>query len=124
MARRVVIATLISLFGVMPVLALPPEAEYDEFVGDEDTVITDNVLGNDSPDDGSNALVVTNFVPPGSGTATISPAGDLTFTPDPHFSGRVSIQYEIKEEALICVPPFPGVQDHVHKPVAGSHNLC
>ena len=107
MARRVVIATLIGLLGAVPALALPPDAEYDEFVGDEDTVITDNVLGNDSPDSGGNALTVTNFVPPGSGVATISPSGDLTFTPDPHFSGRVSIQYEIKEEALLCRPPVP-----------------
>ncbi len=102
--RRFSLGLLLVLL-VSTAQALPPVATPDVFVGDEDTVISGNVLANDS---GTANLVVSNFnaVIPG-GTFDISGAGDLSHTPLEHFSGVVNFTYDVTEEDPLCILPTP-----------------
>ncbi|MEM7097110.1 MAG: PilC/PilY family type IV pilus protein [Pseudomonadota bacterium] len=106
MAKKVVLATILSCLFVSPVWAFPPDAQDDEFSGTEDNDVTGNVLGNDTPAIGGSTLTVTSFDPPPVGSATISGTGNLVYTPPDHFSGQVTFQYEVKEENPLCNPLF------------------
>ena len=80
----------------------------------EDTPVTVNVLANDSDIDGGNTvLTVTQFTIagingsfttssianiPGKGTVTVTPSGDLTFTPVANYNGPVpTITYTVTD---------------------------
>ncbi len=85
--------------------ALPPVLVPDVIVGDEDTVVTGNVLANDTA---TFNMVVTSFgagIP--GGTFDITGGGDLSYASAPleHFSGHITFTYDVTEEDPLCIPP-------------------
>ncbi len=69
-----------------------PVAAGDTFGTDEDTVLTGNVLTNDSDTDG-NTLTATLVDGPTNGTLTLNPDGSFTYTPAADFNGPDSFTY-------------------------------
>ncbi|UXA15896.1 Ig-like domain-containing protein [Mycobacterium sp. SMC-4] len=69
-----------------------PVAVDDVFTVDEDTVLTGNVLTNDSDVDGDD-LTVTLVTGPSNGTLTLNADGSFTYTPNPDFHGSDSFTY-------------------------------
>lgn len=59
--------------------------------------VTYNVLGNDIPGADHPIKVVDAQLTAGTGTLAFLPNGNVTFTPDPGFSGPVSITYTITD---------------------------
>lgn len=76
-----------------------PEAQDDFFGTDEDVMLTDNVLANDSDPDGD-ALTVTNagtFMTANGGTVVLTESGDLTYTPAENYYGSDSFDYTVSD---------------------------
>ncbi|WP_188315810.1 Ig-like domain-containing protein, partial [Chitinophaga agrisoli] len=71
-----------------------PTAVSDTILVNEDTPQTGNLLTNDADTD-NDAFTASLAVPPNSGTVTISPNGDYTYTPAPNFNGTDVFQYRI-----------------------------
>ncbi|MDO0978185.1 beta strand repeat-containing protein, partial [Mycolicibacterium frederiksbergense] len=69
-----------------------PVTVADSFTTDEETVLTGNVLTNDSDVDG-NALTATLVDGPTNGTLTLNPDGSFTYTPDANYNGADSFTY-------------------------------
>ncbi|MBI5735784.1 MAG: tandem-95 repeat protein, partial [Mycolicibacterium neoaurum] len=69
-----------------------PVAVGDAASTDEDTVLTGNVLSNDSDVDG-NTLTASLVDGPANGTLTLNPDGSFTYTPDADFDGADSFTY-------------------------------
>ncbi|MCF6386576.1 Ig-like domain-containing protein [Mycobacterium sp. MBM] len=69
-----------------------PVAAGDTFTTDEDTVLTGNVLSNDSDLDGD-TLTATLVDEPTNGTLTLNTDGTFTYTPDADFNGTDSFTY-------------------------------
>ena len=69
-----------------------PVAVGDAVSTDEDTVLSGNVLTNDSDTDGD-TLTATLVAGPASGTLTLNPDGSFTYTPDTDFNGTDSFTY-------------------------------
>ena len=74
-----------------------PQALNDSVTTPEDTPVTVNVLGNDSPGADGGATLVSAVVTGGSGTVSFSADGSLTFTPAPGFEGLASIRYVMRD---------------------------
>ena len=73
----------------------PPTARDDEADTDAGTPVVIEVLENDSGDD----LVVTAVSDPPGGAATITDEGEeVTYTPDPGFSGQDSFTYTVTDD--------------------------
>ncbi|SFC68507.1 Ca2+-binding protein, RTX toxin-related [Pseudooceanicola nitratireducens] len=72
-----------------------PVAEDDLGAGDEDTVITIDVLENDSDPDGD-ALTVTDVTDPANGSIEIVD-GKLVYTPDADFNGTDTVTYTVTD---------------------------
>ncbi|MGC3872820.1 tandem-95 repeat protein [Halomonas sp. GXIMD04776] len=91
-----------------------PSAEGDSVTGDEDTVVTGNVLTNDSDVDADSDLSVSDFTVNGAtyqsgeiaeleGVGSLSIAGDgsYTFTPVENWNGQVpSVSYTVTDGEL------------------------
>ncbi|MFM1813783.1 MAG: hypothetical protein RLZ98_478, partial [Pseudomonadota bacterium] len=85
----------------------PPVAVNDKVTTPEDTPVTIPVLGNDVDVDGDPLTVKevdgTPITPGGpgvpvtGGTVTLTPAGDLVFTPAPNFNGSPTFTYTISD---------------------------
>jgi gliding motility-associated-like protein len=91
----------------------PIAVNDDNKTTSEDTPVTVNVLANDSDIDGNTTLTVTQFTIagingsfttssianiPGKGTVTVTPTGDLTFTPVTNYNGPVpTITYTVTD---------------------------
>src|SRR6056297_1844695 len=73
-----------------------PTAGDDTGAGDEDTVITGNVLGDDSDPDGGTLEVIGN-TDPANGTVTVNPDGSYEYTPDENFNGTDSFTYTVTD---------------------------
>jgi hypothetical protein len=73
-----------------------PVAHVDQVYGDEDTVLTGNVLTNDTDADGG-TLAVYSFTPTTNGTLQLTPAGVLSYTPPPNFSGTETTTYTLQD---------------------------
>ncbi|AEF55073.1 retention module-containing protein [Marinomonas posidonica] len=73
-----------------------PVAEADTATTDEDTVITIDVLANDSDVDGDTLTITDASVPEEQGTVAIVD-GKLEFTPAENFNGEATISYEISD---------------------------
>ena len=73
-----------------------PVAEDDALETDEDAPLTINVLGNDSDPDGQ-PLEVTDVTQPANGTVTVTPEGELTYTPNPDFNGTEEVTYTVTD---------------------------
>ncbi|MDO0972856.1 beta strand repeat-containing protein, partial [Mycolicibacterium frederiksbergense] len=69
-----------------------PVTANDTFTTDEDTVLTGNVLTNDTDNDGD-TLTTTLVDGPTNGTLTLSPDGSFTYTPDANYNGADSFTY-------------------------------
>ncbi|MCF6390999.1 Ig-like domain-containing protein, partial [Mycobacterium sp. MBM] len=69
-----------------------PVTAGDSFTTDEDTVLTGNVLTNDSDTDG-NPLTASLVDGPANGTLTLNTDGTFTYTPDADFNGTDSFTY-------------------------------
>ncbi len=75
-----------------------PVANDDAFSGNEDTVITGNVLANDSDVDGD-ALTVTatNFTTANGGTVTLNANGTFSYSGAANFNGGDSFNYTARD---------------------------
>ncbi|HXF87620.1 MAG TPA: Ig-like domain-containing protein, partial [Xanthobacteraceae bacterium] len=69
-----------------------PDAQDDAAAGAEDSVISGNVLTNDSDIDGD-PLTVTLASGPANGTLVLNPDGSFDYTPNPDFNGADSFTY-------------------------------
>ncbi|MCV7047129.1 tandem-95 repeat protein, partial [Mycobacterium frederiksbergense] len=76
---------------VSPVNDAPVTVD-DSFTTDEDTVLTGNVLTNDSDVDGD-TLTATLVDGPTNGTLTLNTDGSFTYTPAANYSGADSFSY-------------------------------
>ncbi|MCE2712966.1 MAG: Ig-like domain-containing protein, partial [Cryomorphaceae bacterium] len=83
-----------------------PTANDDVATTDEDTPVVIDVVGNDTDSDGTiDATSVNVLSGPTNGSVTIDPiTGDVTYTPDPGYSGPDSFTYEVCDNGtpVIC----------------------
>ncbi|NLO00759.1 MAG: tandem-95 repeat protein [Bacteroidales bacterium] len=78
----------------------PPVAVEDNYVGYLNTTVTGELLPNDyDPDDDNITINTTPVVSPESGTLTINSDGSFTFVPAENFTGMVTFQYRICDDA-------------------------
>jgi uncharacterized repeat protein (TIGR01451 family) len=85
-----------------------PVARDDSETTDEDVPVTVPVLLNDTDAEGNldpNSVAVMD--PPANGTATVNPDGTITYTPDLHFHGTDTFEYEVCDLHLHPGPPLP-----------------
>ncbi|NJN00461.1 MAG: cadherin-like domain-containing protein [Aquincola sp.] len=75
-----------------------PVAVNDSASGNEDTVLTGNVLGNDSDADGD-ALLVRLVAGPTQGSLTLNADGSFSFTPNADWNGSDGFQYLVSDGA-------------------------
>lgn len=99
-AAALLVAGVLAGGLVLPAAAAaanaPPIANVDQVDGDEDTVLTRNVLANDSDPDGG-TLAVYSFTPTTYGSLVITAAGELTFTPPPNYHGMQTTTYWLSD---------------------------
>ncbi|WP_291298334.1 Ig-like domain-containing protein [Elioraea sp.] len=74
----------------------PPVAVNDAFSGDEDTVLSGNVLANDTDADG-NTLTATLVTGPASGTLVLNANGSFTYDAGANASGAASFTYRVND---------------------------
>ena len=72
----------------------PPQALDDAAETLEDTPVTIDVLGNDSDRDGD-TLTVVEMAAPGHGTARLTDAGAVEYTPEPDYHGADRFTYTV-----------------------------
>ncbi|MEZ4979151.1 MAG: Ig-like domain-containing protein, partial [Chitinophagales bacterium] len=77
-----------------------PIANPDGMIALQGTPVVSNVMANDFDPDSDDTISVTSFTQPlvGTGTVSISPQGQMTYTPpvsNPNFSGLVEFTYVI-----------------------------
>lgn len=76
-----------------------PEAKPDKATTVLDTLITINVLANDSDADGTiNPASVTIVTQPSNGTATVNADGTVTYAPNAGFTGSDLFTYTIQDD--------------------------
>jgi VCBS repeat-containing protein len=80
-------------FSLTELINQAPIAVGDSFVTDEDTVLTGNVLANDTDADVGAVLTAALVAGPTSGTLALNPNGTFTYTPDANFNGSDSFSY-------------------------------
>ena len=73
-----------------------PVAIVDSVTGDEDTLITGNVLVNDTDADGDD-LTATLASNPTNGSVTLSTDGSFEYTPNANFNGSDSFTYTVSD---------------------------
>lgn len=76
----------------------PPVANTDQFTGDEDQLITGNVLTNDTDPDGPNLQVTGLSCQPAHGSVLISTAGLLSYQPNPNYFGADTLCYIVCDQ--------------------------
>jgi VCBS repeat-containing protein len=74
----------------------PPIAVDDVFTTDEDTVLTGNVLSNDTDAEGE-SLSASELVSPSNGSFSLTADGSFSYTPNPNFNGSDSFTYQISD---------------------------
>ena len=74
-----------------------PVAVDDAATGDEDTIITGTVLGNDSDIDGDNLTTVAETKETAHGRVIINSDGSYSYTPDQDFNGTDSFTYTVQD---------------------------
>ncbi|QDG52672.1 tandem-95 repeat protein [Persicimonas caeni] len=73
-----------------------PTATDDTLTTDEDTPATADVLANDTDPEGDN-LSVSITTSPSNGTASVTSAGEISYTPDADFNGSDSLAYTLSD---------------------------
>ena len=78
----------------------PPVVVDDPTMTDEDMPVTIDVTDNDSDVDGNiDPTTVTVISGPSNGTVTVDPVtGEITYIPDPDFSGMDTLVYEVCDD--------------------------
>ena len=75
-----------------------PVAVDDAFAVDEDGVFSDELLSNDSDNDGDMLQVnITPVVGPANGTVQLNTDGTFTYAPNANFFGSDSFTYEVTD---------------------------
>ncbi|MBX7448721.1 tandem-95 repeat protein [Mycolicibacterium sp. 3033] len=77
-----------------------PVANNDSVSTTEDTVLTGNVLTNDTDIDGD-TLTAELVVGPSHGTLTLNPDGSFTYTPDTDFNGADAFTYTASDGVAV-----------------------
>ena len=77
-----------------------PQAGDDSIETHMDTVVSDNVLGNDFDPDGDSLEVVLDGLSPQHGELTLNPDGSFTYTPDTGYVGDDSFAYAVTDGQL------------------------
>lgn len=78
--------------------AEPPVAGDDAFAGDEDTVITGNVLGNDTDGNGDTLSVVAQALTTANGgSVTINADGSFSYQGAANFNGSDTFNYTVED---------------------------
>jgi len=82
----------------------PPVARDDSASTDEETSVVIDVTANDTDPDGTiDPTSVSISSPPTGGTVSVDPVtGEVTYTPDPGFSGNDSFVYEVCDDDGYC----------------------
>jgi VCBS repeat-containing protein len=80
----------------VPYTNAAPTAADDAFATDEDTPLTENVLANDSDEDGDD-LSASLAGGPEHGTVDLDADGSFTYTPAANYNGADSFTYEISD---------------------------
>ncbi|MEO1139270.1 MAG: Hint domain-containing protein [Pseudomonadota bacterium] len=75
---------------------IAPKAKDDTVSGDEDTLITGNVLTNDSDPNGDTLEVIDN-TDPSNGSVVVNADGSFEYTPDENFNGTDSFTYTVSD---------------------------
>lgn len=78
----------------------PPSAAADEVATNEDSIVSGNVLANDTDPDAGDMLTVTNagtFTTANGGTVVLSANGDFTYTPTANWSGTDNFEYTVAD---------------------------
>ncbi len=74
-----------------------PIANHDSFGTNEDTVLTNNVLTNDTDPDGNTPLTVSLVTGPGNGSLSLNPNGTFSYTPNADFNGTDTFTYSVRD---------------------------
>jgi VCBS repeat-containing protein len=77
-----------------------PVAVNDAFSGDEDTVLTGNVLANDTDADVGAVLTAALVAGPTSGTLALNPDGSFTYTAGANAHGAASFTYRVNDGSV------------------------
>lgn len=86
-----------NLRSIVPPNA-PPVAGDDAASGDEDTIITGSVLGNDTDSDGGTlSVLAANITTAAGGTVALLADGTYTYTPAANFFGTDSFEYTVQD---------------------------
>jgi len=81
----------------------PPQANDDTATTPQDTAVVINVIGNDSDPNGNlDPATLTVVNPPANGTASVSGAGQITYTPQGGFSGADNFTYRLCDTQGAC----------------------
>ncbi len=90
----------VSNEATVTVVVNRPQANDDSADTDAGNPVTIAVLANDTDPDGNEMLDSTSVAvvaSPGHGTATVSPAGTVTYTPAEGFAGTDTFRYTVKD---------------------------
>ncbi|MBF2026304.1 MAG: tandem-95 repeat protein, partial [Oscillatoriales cyanobacterium C42_A2020_001] len=63
----------------------------------EDTVLSNNVLTNDSDPDGNTPLTVSLVTGPSNGSLSLNPNGTFSYTPNTNFNGTDTFTYSVRD---------------------------
>ncbi|MBF2028605.1 MAG: DUF4347 domain-containing protein, partial [Oscillatoriales cyanobacterium C42_A2020_001] len=74
-----------------------PIANNDSFGTNEDTVLSNNVLTNDSDPDGNTPLTVSLVTGPSNGSLSLNPNGTFSYTPNTNFNGTDTFTYSVRD---------------------------
>lgn len=89
------------LLAPLSALAAPPNAVPDERRMLVNSVITIDVLANDSDPDGD-GMVLVGIAAPNVGEAIINEDGGITYTPPQDFSGQVTFSYTVEDTSELA----------------------
>ncbi len=105
-----------------------PVANPDSATTNEDTPISINVTANDTDADGDALSLVSILTPPTNGTAAITSASTVLYTPNPNFNGTDSFHYRISDghgglaSAIVTVTVNPVNDPPVANPDSATTN--
>jgi Bacterial Ig domain/Right handed beta helix region len=98
----------------------PPVANPDPLATSEDTPNSVNVLTNDTDVDGPSPLTVSGNTSGANGTASCSPSGGCTYTPNANFSGTDSFTYTVSDGATTSTGTVNVTVNAVNDPPVAS----